>query len=864
MASLKVICPKCLKGQQVVVDIPPGGIDQVCLLCKTSFHVRPAATPSSDDLPAAREAVPRPGDLPAPRGSLGTAANLPAPREAVPRPLDLPAARETVPRPADLPVDRNAVPRPGDLPVDRNTVPRPGDLPVDRNTVPRPGDLPIDRNAVPRPGDLPVDRNAVPRPGDLPVDRNAVPRPGDLPVDRNAVPRPILPPFAPPGAAAAPPPVPVLPARKSAERPAVKTPPLGLSLDLSLPQPPPPGPAESLTLGEPPAEAKGGFSLDLGLPPAVPPLAANARAGAPPRAAAKAPPPIPKGAPRFETKPLDAGPPAVAGPKAGAPAVEATLSSLRGVSSAPASAKPAGAARETRPAAHHKPVLAPLIPEPSESAPSPDAAPPDAFAPPNSPAGRPGENADLGFSLEFESSPRTSSGSSPVAIPFPAARVASEGMAEAAAENASDVPSLAPPSPRTASAARAMRPMARRSRIPRWAYFAGGAALVVAAAAAVAVPLLRSAPNPDNVLKPFLPELEKDSLVAYQNAATALKNIAANYKDSGAPLRLKAAELLLVSAAAHGGGPSDAATGEQAAAGAASQPKLAPAVQKVRALVAIVNGKPDDVDKLLADNAAPENQLVLGLARLAENKLEAAVGPLRAYVSARQDDMLGHYLLGRALNTGPEARKELELVLGKNPAHPGAQIGLARLEETPEKRLAAARALAEKKLPSAGPTELAILELTIGQAEQALGRSLEAISAYQKAIGLDKRLTAAYVALGEALLYEGKYGQALERLKAAGPALESTPAGKFALGGAHIATNAPGRVCLWWPRRPRKRPTTRGDRSGTASPPPPSSPRTSPPRSRPTATPSRRIPSSCPPPSSWRPSCSSRTRRRIP
>src|SRR5512136_906895 len=97
VTSLKVICPKCIKGQQIVVDIPPGGIDHVCLLCKTSFRVRPPATPSSDDLPAPREAVPRPGDLPVPRGSLGTTPDLPAPREAVPSPLDLPAPRETIP-----------------------------------------------------------------------------------------------------------------------------------------------------------------------------------------------------------------------------------------------------------------------------------------------------------------------------------------------------------------------------------------------------------------------------------------------------------------------------------------------------------------------------------------------------------------------------------------------------------------------------------------------------------------------------------------------------------------------------------------------------------------------------------------------
>ena len=85
-----------------------------------------------------------------------------------------------------------------------------------------------------------------------------------------------------------------------------------------------------------------------------------------------------------------------------------------------------------------------------------------------------------------------------------------------------------------------MRPQARKSGLPRWAYFAGGAGILVAASVASAVLLLGTAPNPDNVLKPFLPELAKDNLVAYQDAASALNTIAAHYGDAGAKLRLKA------------------------------------------------------------------------------------------------------------------------------------------------------------------------------------------------------------------------------------------------------------------------------------------------------------------------------------
>ena len=58
----------------------------------------------------------------------------------------------------------------------------------------------------------------------------------------------------------------------------------------------------------------------------------------------------------------------------------------------------------------------------------------------------------------------------------------------------------------------------------------------------------------------------------------------------------------------------------------------------------------------------------------------------------------------------------------------------------------------------------------------------------RKATSLDAHLTPAHLALGESLLYEGRYDEALTTLQAAGPALEGGPAGQFALGGAYLAT----------------------------------------------------------------------------
>jgi len=745
--SLKVICPKCFKGQQVVGDIPLGGVDHVCQFCKTTFRVRPPARPSSDDLPIAREVAHRPADLP-------------APREAVPKPGDLPAPREAVPKPGDLPVSRDAVPRPGDLPVSRDAVPKPGDLPVSRDAVPRPGDLPVSRDAVPRPGDLPVPRDAVPRPGDLPVSRDAVPRPGDLPVAK----APSIPIAHP-------------------ERTPIKTPPLGLALDLSFsseiplggeplsldlpPMPPPPAHGKPPATATPPAPASVAEKRSAA-PLSKPPV--------PARTGGATPPPIP----RTGTMPLV---PPVA---ASAPAPSLSLDRE----------KPAPGPAIS---ASHKEPLRPLTLDPPSSGPSLDSLeldlgpPPEALPTRTSGAakggGSSGKGVDMGFSLELEGNAHPHSGA-PAAIPFPSARVANEGMAEDAAAGAgSELPSLAPPTSRTASSGRALRPVAKKGGVPKWIFIAAGGAVLAGTAAFLGPPMLRSAPNPETVLKPFAADLANDDLPAYRTGAQKLIATAAPYKDSGAKLRLRAAELLLTAQTVHGGDAADLTNAEQLMEGAADQTKLAATLGRVRALLAIAKGKPRDADVQLVERGAIENQWIVGIARLAEDKPTGAVDALRRYLGGKPSDVVARYLLGKALSSiaPADARKEFAAVLAQNPRHAGARIGLAKLEETPERRLGAGRELADQKLPGAGPVEMAELQLLIGQAEVALGHTPEAIDAFQRALSFDKRLVAASLALGECLLYEGKYKDALDRLRAAGPALEATYAGKVSLGGAQIA-----------------------------------------------------------------------------
>lgn len=369
--------------------------------------------------------------------------------------------------------------------------------------------------------------------------------------------------------------------------------------------------------------------------------------------------------------------------------------------------------------------------------------------------------------------------------------MANDGTLEGAGKE--DVPALAPPTTRPAGSARALRPVARRMAVPRWALFAASGAAVAVVAALVLLPVLRSAPSPETVLKPFAAELAKDAPGAYRNAAEQLERAAAAFKEGGARLQLSAAELLLMAYTVHGGQTVDLARAEQLMQAAAGKPKLAAALGQARALLAIAKGKAREAEAALADRATPESQRTLGIAALAQGKASAAVSPLRQYVAARSGDALGHYLLGKALVTtnAGDARKEFAVTLVKNPAHAGAQIGIARLEETPEKRFAAATALAERKDLAAGPSELADLYTAIGLAAQALGRTPVAIDAFQKAIANDKQRTDAVVALGESLLYEGSYAAALEKLKAGGAAVEASPAGKFCLGGAYIATGSP-------------------------------------------------------------------------
>ena len=434
------------------------------------------------------------------------------------------------------------------------------------------------------------------------------------------------------------------------------------------------------------------------------------------------------------------------------------------------------------------PKLSPLMPA---RAPAPTLAPLSPSPPlsESSPAGssRPTTGADLGFSLELEGDSGSQAG--PASLPFPGARVASEGLAEAAA--ADQLPALQPVAGRAPMRGGALRPVSKKAGIPKWAIAVGSGVIVAGVAAAVFLPSSHKAPTVEQVIGPVAADLLNDSPAAYETAENQLAQVLGPLQDEGDVLRSKAAEITLLDVLVHGGDPSKTVRAEQLLQAIKPAQKPLAGLQRVKALLAVAKGRPNDAEPALAnEGGAVESQLAVALARMANDKAAAAVEPLRRYAAARPKELVAQYLLARALDEAgkPEARLEYEKVLSRNPAHFGAALGLARIAATPEERLAAAQALVDRKQPAASPHELALANLLLGQAALELGRSHDAERMLRKAIALETRLTAAHLALGESLLYAGRYDEALATLKAAGGTLEAVTAGKFALGGAYLAT----------------------------------------------------------------------------
>jgi tetratricopeptide (TPR) repeat protein len=319
----------------------------------------------------------------------------------------------------------------------------------------------------------------------------------------------------------------------------------------------------------------------------------------------------------------------------------------------------------------------------------------------------------------------------------------------------------------------------------------GVGAVVLGAAAVVTVLSLRKAePGPDEVLKAFSSDLGRDVYQGYQRAADRLLEVNGRRPDA-VSLRAAAAEQLLIAYLAHGAEKAKLSQAEQLTNALPAEDKPAPAVVRARALLTVAKGKAGEAAGLLGEEATTaEGALVLGLRDLWLGKLDAAAGALRRYCAARPDRVLGHFLLGRALEGSrpADAFKEFRTALARNPAHFGSALGVARLTDDPPQRLATLQKLMETSPTGVPRGEMAEGFVELGRAAQTVGRGADALAAFTRALGSDPQNAAANIALGEAYMLEGRYVDALQRFQATGTAGLRISAAKFGLGGALLAT----------------------------------------------------------------------------
>jgi cellulose synthase operon protein C len=455
-------------------------------------------------------------------------------------------------------------------------------------------------------------------------------------------------------------------------------------------------------------------------------------------------------------------------------------------------AAPAPAARQ-RPAAPATPPRSPARPAPQQPsfltpapapAPQAPAAPAPRFPAPAAPA--PADDAEFSLTLEggptqggFEDTPRP-------AIPLPA-KVAAPAPA-AGEPLPAGVSRLAPPRRKAEISGPIAVPRSRRTIV--MAAAGAGLLVVLAAGAVLVLPRLRGGTAPAQVVAAMAGDLARDHFPAYQRAADALRD--AGGADKQPALMAAAAELTLLAHLGRGAERSKIAQAEQLLEGVQAGSEPPPELGRARALLAVARGRGSELDALLgAQTGTPEGQLIAGLRRLRERKPDAAVGPLKAAVAARPGHVLAQYLLARALDAGgkvTEARAGYRKVLADNAEHAGALAAMLRLESgKPAQRRTAAQALLARIASNGSPGETAEVQIVLGEANLALGRSSEAVDLLSRAVATTPTSAVGQRALAEALIADGRAAEALGRLQTADPALLVSMDGRLAMGAALIA-----------------------------------------------------------------------------
>ncbi len=393
--------------------------------------------------------------------------------------------------------------------------------------------------------------------------------------------------------------------------------------------------------------------------------------------------------------------------------------------------------------------------------------------------------SDLGFSLEME-------GAAPAGVSRPGARAHPMAMPNTTAGDLpGNVARMAPPKKRQGAR---LEPVSTgpQSRLKLFSLI-GAIIVLLGIGATFALPLLTRGPSIASALLPYESDLGRDQFSAYGAASDALVQTAATAPQSAPALKAQAAELLLLSVLGRGADRGRIAKAEGLIADLKPDDPIVAEVARARALVAVARGRGTEVDGLLGTHAtSPEGQLILGLRRVFDGKLDLALAPLKLAAAGGPRQVLARFVLGvaqRDSNKIAEASATFAQVLVANPGHSGAMVGRLKMQSgaPPEQRLKEAEALVSKIGSGSSPADQSDLYLAMGEALLAVGRVEEGGAALQKAVGLNTQNAAAIIALGHAYLFDGKVTEALGRFRGGGAAVVRIPVGKLGLGGALIA-----------------------------------------------------------------------------
>jgi tetratricopeptide (TPR) repeat protein len=792
--SVIVVCPKCTKRQPVTAAVPPDGLRFSCAYCQTTFLVKlpraatpPAAPPpapsapprSSRSAPArALEAGPPGLDLgdPVPSDEFGGGSGTVAmdPTEE-PTPADLPVARKarSAASHADLPApSRPLTPEPFQLdflPAAKVKAPPPRpddgfsiDLPAPRDAMPLPGDLPASKGLERGSGSsMELELNPSGRgrrtdeltigsspgfsledlePGsgmdpDLPnLTLEPEPDTGDLPIARESMPLPDD----------------FLAPRESVPRPGdlpASRESMPLPGDLVASRETVPRPGDFLAARE-----------DVPRPDDL--LATRDALGL----ARNLPSPVGSSGGRGNL-------PSPVGTSGGRGNLPSPIGNSGPRGNLPTSKEGDAPFDPFNNAAYEPTGVTPLAPLDLGDAPPL----------PTLGASFPDANGGFGLELEGSSQNETREPSAPIKVSLPAGMTRQDGVEALAPISSSKRKAKADPTEMVAPS---------RKRMLLIGGGAGGAA-VLTMAAVVMLKMHPGEPKVDDVLGPLALELQRDQYASYQRSVDKL--LEANGRQPEAVgLRGAAAEQLLLAYLAHGGEKAKLSQAEQLVMALPTHDKPVPAIKRARALLAVAKGRGQDVAGILGTEAdTPEGQLVLGLRDLWAHRSEAAVTALQRFTLARPEHVIGHYLLGKAMEESEaraaQAHREYQSALAASPNHFGAALGMARLAGSPAQRLEAIEKLVTTRSGGAPRTEMSDAYVAMGRAAEELGRSADATSAFVKALAQSPQSPVANVQLGEAYMAEGRFADALQRFQASGPAGMKTADGRFGLGGALIA-----------------------------------------------------------------------------